>query len=440
MTVMAPGWITTITTGEGRRKERRYELDPDRASLVREMFTDHKAGKGLRTIAKSLNDRKIPNWGRGDRIAKMWHKTYVQKILANPAVLGEFQPHKYETIPDPENPGEHKQIRVPVGEVIKNYYPPIFETPEDVALATDVLNKVRARFKGPTGGRIETRISNLFPGLLYGSLPEPNRNVPDQDEPERTISVAIQCHYKYQGDCNGQYIVADVVAANKARRHEDHLKGERWPYLPVEYAILKTIEEINWAAVAGEARTPEQNAIALRVSALEAKAGDIQTECNNISSAIRQPSPQTPLQPLARDLAELEKQKETIEQEATELRKQLDFLETSRQGLVKPLPIEEAVYDPTNRDVRLALRSELARRIRRILLTPKKLIGKKCRNRAHEVYGFGIQIEFVNGVTRSIRIRTNPGAEPTISAVAFQPSENRPLPLSNPEDDSQADM
>jgi DNA invertase Pin-like site-specific DNA recombinase len=435
MTVMAPAWIKTITTGEGRRKERRYELDPDRVGLVREMFTEHKAGKGLRTIAKALNDRKVPNWGRGKGTAKMWHKTYIQKILSNPAVLGHFQAHKYETITDPDDPTERMQIRVPVGDVLKTYYPPIFETPEDVELATYVLNKVRARFKGPTGGRIETRISNLFPGLLYGSLPEPNRNVPDSDEPERTSSVAIQCHYKFQGYENGQFIVADVVASNKARLHEDHLKTERWPYLPVEYAILKTIEEINWTAVAGEARTPEQNAIALRVSAMDAKVAELQTACDNISLVIRQ----TPLPTLVRDLAELEKQKETIELEAAELRKQLDFLETSRQGLINPLPIKEAVYDPANRDVRLALRAELARRIRRILLIPKKLIGKKCRNRSHEVYAIGIQIEFVNGVTRSIQVRTNRDAPPTISAVTFQPHQNLPLPPSLPEDDSQAD-
>lgn len=435
MTMMAPGWIKTITTGEGKRKERRYELDPDRAGLVREMFEWHKAGKGLRTIAKILNERKEPNWGRGDRIAKMWHKTYVLKILSNPAVLGHFQAHKYETIPDPADPGEHIQIRVPVGDVLKNYYPPIFETPEDVALALDVLNKVRARIKGPTGGRIESRVSNLFPGLLYGSLPEPNPSTPDSDEPGSRPTAAIQCHYKSQGDGIGQFIVADVVAANKARLQEDHLKTERWPYLPVEYAILKTIEEINWTAVAGEARTPEQNAIAIRVSALEVKAAELQTQCDNIGLIIRQ----TPLPTLVRDLAELESQKETIEQEVTGLRKQLDFLEISRQGLISPLPIREAVYDPANRDARLALRAELARRIRRILLTPKKLIGKRQRNRAHEVYSFGVMIEFINGVTRSIRIRTNPGAEPTISAVAFQPSKNLPLPPTNPEDDSQAD-
>ena len=438
MTVMAPAWIRTVTTGEGRRKERRYELDPDRAGLVREMFAEHKAGKGLRTIAKALNDRKVPNWGRGKGTAKMWHKTYIQKILSNSAVLGHFQAHKYETITDPDDPTERVQIRVPVGDVLNTYYPPVFETPEDVALAFDVLNKVRARIKGPTGGRIESRISNLFPGLLYGSLPEPNRNVPASDEPGQVPTAAIPCHYKSQGGRghgHGQYIIADVVVANKARLREDHLSNERWPYIPVEYAILKTIEEINWTAVAGEARTPEQHAIAMRVSALEVKAAELQAACDNIGLVIRQ----TPLPTLVRDLAALESLKETIEREVTELRKQLDFLETSRQGLISPLPIEEAVYDPTNRDVRLAVRAELARRIRRILLTPKKLIGKKHRNRCHQVYSIRIQIEFINGVTRIIQIQLNRDAAPTISAVAFQPTQNLPLPPANPEDDSQAD-
>jgi DNA invertase Pin-like site-specific DNA recombinase len=436
MTVMAPGWINTVTKGEGRRKERRYDLDKKRTSIVREMFAMHKAGKGLRTIAKVLNDRKEPNWGRGDRVAKMWHKTYIQKILSNPAVLGHFQPHKYVTVPDPLNPTEYKQIRVPVGEVLTNYYPPIFKTPEEVALANYVLKKVRKRATGPTGGKIETRISNLFPGLLFASLPDPAQTLPASDEPGSTPSAVIQCRYKSQaGHGHGLYIVTNIVQANKVRKKRHHLAPERWPYLPVEFAILKTLEEINWAAVAGEARTPEQNAIASRVATLESRADELQTDCDNIGLVIRK----TPLPTLVRDLAELETQKQAVEREAGELRKQLDYLEISRQGLIAPLPIQQAAYDPTNLDVRFALRAELASRIKRILLTPKAFVEKKSQGRTHRVYEFGIMIQFVNGITRAIRVRLNRGAEPTVSTVAFQPNQNLPLAPSSPEDDSQAD-
>jgi DNA invertase Pin-like site-specific DNA recombinase len=438
MTVMAPAWINTVTKGEGRGKQRRYELDKKRTSIVREMFTMHKAGKGLRTIATILNDRKEPNWGRGDRIAKMWHKTYIQKILSNPAVLGHFQPHKFVTIPDPENPAEQKQIRVPVGEILTSYYPPIFKTPEEIELANYVLKKVRKRAKGPTGGKIQTRISNLFPGLLFGALLDPAQTLAASDEPGSAPTAIIPCRYKSQGGHghgHGLYIITDIIPANKVRKKKDHLASERWPYLPVEFAILKTLEEINWAAVAGEARTPEQNAIASRVATLESKAAELQTECDNIGLVIRK----TPLPTLVRDLAELENQKQAIEREAEELRKQLDYLEISRQGLIAPLPIQQAAYDPTNLDVRFALRAELASRIRCILLSPKKFVEKKNRGRTHRVYAFGIMIEFVNGITRSIHVRLNPGAEPTISSVAFQPTQNLPLPPSNPEDDSQGD-
>lgn len=436
MTVMAPAWIRTITTGEGRRKERRYELIPERAAVVREMFEWHKAGKGLRTIAKLLNDRKEPNWGRGKGTAKQWHKTYIQKVLSNPAVLGRFQPRRYETITDPENPTEQKQIRVAAGNVLENYYPPVFEKPEDVQLAHEVINKVRARFKGPTGGRIESRVSNLFPGLVYGILPDPTCRIPAPDEPGSAPAAVIPCRYKRQSKKgHGQYLIAGVVAANKPREVKDHLTAERWPYPSVEFAILKTLEEIDWAAVAGEARTPEQNALALRVAALETRSTELQTECDNIGLVIRK----TPLPTLVRDLAQLEDQKEAIERQTAELLKQLDGLETSRQGLLHALPIQEAAYDPTNRDVRLALRAELARRVKRILLTPKQLVEKKHRSRTHQVYAFGIMIEFANGITRSIRIRLNRDAEPTIFAVAFQPSDNLPLPPSPDEADEDGD-
>jgi len=435
MTVMTPAWIRTITSGEGRRKERRYELIPEHACVVREMFAWHKAGKGLRTIASILNDRKEPNWGRGKRTAKQWHKTYVQKILSNVAVLGHFQPHKYETVEDPDMPGERKQIRVPVGDVLKKYYPAVFEKPEEIELAEHVLKKVRARAKGPTGGRIETRISNLFPGLLFGNLPDPAQTEQETDEPSPAPSVVVPCRYKSQhGNGHGQYIITNIVAANKARKVEDHLTNERWPYPAIEYAILQTLQEINWTAVAGEARTPEQTSIATRAAALESKVAELQTECDNVGMIIRK----TPLPTLVRDLAELEAQKEAIEREADELRNELGFLETSRQGLIAPLSIQEAAHDPTNRDVRFALRAELACRIKCILLNPKKKVTKKHRYRTTFVYAFEIMIEFVNGVTRSIRIRLNRDSAPTISTVAFQPPQGLPLPPAIPEDDFQA--
>ena len=249
-------------------------------------------------------------------------------------------------------------------------------------------------------------------------------------------AAVVPCRYKRQSKKgHGQYLIAEIIPANKVRKKKDHLTAERWPYPSVEFAILKTLEEINWAAVAGEARTPEQNVIALRVAALETRAAELQTECDNIGLVIRK----TPLPTLVRDLAALESQKETIEREVAELRKQLDSLETSRQGLLSALSIQEAAYDPTNRDVRLALRAELARRIKRILLLPKKFVEKKHRGRTHQVYAIGIMIEFANGVTRSIRIRLNRDAEPTISTVAFQPSENLPLPPSPSEADGDGD-
>ncbi len=436
MTVMAPAWIRTITSGEGRSKERHYELIPERACVVREMFTWHKGGKGIRTITNILNERKEPNWGRGKSTAKQWHKGYIQKILSNSAVLGHFQPHKHETVEDPDMPGERKQIRVPVGGVLKSYYPPLFKKPGEIELAEHVLKKVRARANGPTGGRIDTRISNLFPGLLFGNLPDPAQTLQETDEPSPPLTAVVPCHYKSQrGHGHSKYIITNIEAANKPREVVDHLTNERWSYPAVEYAILQTLQEINWTAVAGEARTPEQTSLATRAAAMESKVAELQTECDNLGIIIRK----TPLPTLVRDLADLESQKDACEREADELRKELGFLETSRQGLIVPLSIQEAAYDPTNRDVRFALRAELACRIKRILLNPKKKVPKKHRYRTTHVYAFGMMIEFVNGVTRSIQVRLNHNAAPTVSSVAFQPTQGLPMPPAMPEDNSQAD-
>ena len=88
MTAMCPGWIRLV----GGPKRGHYELIPDRADVVRGIFDDAINGLGRRAIARRLNERGIPTWGIGRKRGQLWHDSYVQKILRNPAVYGAFDP------------------------------------------------------------------------------------------------------------------------------------------------------------------------------------------------------------------------------------------------------------------------------------------------------------------------------------------------------------
>ena len=430
LTSMTPAWIETIVTGEGRKKDRAFKLIPERVKIVREIYALHLKGKGTRDIAQIFNDRKEPTWGKakGKKKATHWHTSYISKILANPAVTGEYRPHKFEMIQDPNKPTERKQIRVPTGEVWHDYYVPVIK----LSTYQKVQSMATERGKrGVTGGRTSDEISNLFPGLVLGALPDPLAKLPDPSEPGQPPPILVECRYKSKGTLrNCKYLVAQTAPINMQRKKKDEVATKRWPYHPVEYAVLTTLQEINWRAIAGEGTTPEQSALAEKAARLDAIAKELREECRNLANVIAK----TPMPTLVERLGEKERERQSATEEATAARKQLERLELDRGGLIQPLEIKKAAHDPKQKEIRLALRAELARRIESIQLTPKKLVPKVTRYRTTQVFTFMVTIKFVNGITRIVRVTLEKGANPYLSAVAFE-TRNKPLPNSELETD-----
>jgi DNA invertase Pin-like site-specific DNA recombinase len=70
----------------------KYELIPDRAKIIGEVFKKADSGWGQYRIARWLIARKVPTWGNGQR----WHRSYIRKLLVNRAVIGTFTPHRVE--------------------------------------------------------------------------------------------------------------------------------------------------------------------------------------------------------------------------------------------------------------------------------------------------------------------------------------------------------
>lgn len=91
-TRQTPAWIIW------RDESKAYELLPDRAAVVREIFERTDAGDGIDRIAKDLNQRGVDTWGgsRGQRKANHWRGSYMRKILTSSAPIGSFTPHTTE--------------------------------------------------------------------------------------------------------------------------------------------------------------------------------------------------------------------------------------------------------------------------------------------------------------------------------------------------------
>jgi hypothetical protein len=87
-TRQTPGWIRWSD------ESRDYELTPERAEVIREVFRLADQGWGLDRIARELNRRAVDTWGEGKRKAAHWRGSYIRKIVQSQAPVGLFTPHK----------------------------------------------------------------------------------------------------------------------------------------------------------------------------------------------------------------------------------------------------------------------------------------------------------------------------------------------------------
>jgi hypothetical protein len=135
-----PSWLTLSDDRSS------FVFMPDRADLVRKIFELSLSGLGCYTIAKQLNDKKVPPFGPSGR----WDQSTIHNMLASRATIGEHQPKQYRN--GRENP---------VGDAIPNYYPAVIG--EELFQAVQVARQKNLK---SGRGRKGKYITNLFPNLV----------------------------------------------------------------------------------------------------------------------------------------------------------------------------------------------------------------------------------------------------------------------------------
>lgn len=142
------------TEKQTRNCARWLELEPDRKSfrlvedkveVVKRIFSMSYEGIGIKTITRLLNEDGIPTFGKGNG----WCQSSVRKILSNRAVIGEFQPHTYNS---------KTRGYDPVGSPIPNYFPKILDDAVYYGVQARIANG--SHRAGRTG-----KIENLFGGI-----------------------------------------------------------------------------------------------------------------------------------------------------------------------------------------------------------------------------------------------------------------------------------
>lgn len=143
LTHRLPGWV--------KERDGKLVLIPQRAKIVRRIFTLALAGKGVHAIAKALNAEGAPVMGRQTFKGRpvLWNETVVYHVLISRATFGEYQPHK----------GRGSK-RESIGDPISNYFPPVID--RDTFDAAKAALQSRAKHGS---GRRGTHL-NLFAGLL----------------------------------------------------------------------------------------------------------------------------------------------------------------------------------------------------------------------------------------------------------------------------------
>lgn len=143
MTSVCPAWLDLD------RKTGVFHEVPERVQIVRRIFDMTLDGVGQGVIAQTLNREGVPVFGRG----MYWHRTYIAKILDNPAVRGVFVPHV-------QDQSSGKLVRVAL-EPVPNYYPAIID-----ADTLERLQSMRTGSVQPRRGRHAAKpLTNIFGGI-----------------------------------------------------------------------------------------------------------------------------------------------------------------------------------------------------------------------------------------------------------------------------------
>jgi len=206
LTSVGPGWLVFDA------EKNDFQVDQQKALIVRGIFSDSATGLGVYTITQRLNRRKIPTFGR----SRVWHSSYVTKILNNRAAIGEFQPHRILM-------GK----RLPDGEAIKKYFPVVVD--EELFLRAQ-----HARYERRTsgGGRKGKLVSNLFSKIAVCAY----------------CGSAVRYINKGAGPKGGRYLRCSS-AINKLG-----CESSGWKYEDFEKAFLSFVREVDVSAIVNDRR------------------------------------------------------------------------------------------------------------------------------------------------------------------------------------------
>jgi DNA invertase Pin-like site-specific DNA recombinase len=318
LTAQCPGWLKLSID------RKRFEVIQKRADTVLSIFRDSTAGVGNYSITRRLNEAHVPPFGR----SRGWRSSSVNKILANRAVLGEFQPHRLVD-------GK----RVPDGDAIKDYFPAIID--EQLFYRAQNARDHR-RVKG--AGRKGPNVSNLFSGLATCAY----------------CGSKMRFENKGPGPKGGTYLVCD--SARRGLRCEK----TAWRYDHFEASFVAFVKEVDLERlVHREDEAGKRSSIDEAIAALRGEQETIRQRMEKAYDLLDLAGSATNF--VAQKLQQLEDRRSAVEAELREREQERASLGLTVSDGKQVKALLERLQDRNPSDEAYKLRSTIAARLKSLV-------------------------------------------------------------------------
>lgn len=349
LTGKVPGWLAL------NKEDGKFHLIQDKVKTVKRIVKMSIEGLGDGLIAKTLNQEEVPTLtGKG-----AWFGASINKcILRSRALIGEFQPSRME-----------KGKRVPDGEPIKGYYPPIIKEAEFYRMQESIQGRKHRR------GRVGICCANLFLGLM--------KDVRNQGP------IILR---KLGGGANRRYF--SFLSNSLAERGKGKDTSYRFPYKVWEDAFLRFTGDLLAADL--NPPTDQDNELAERLEALTGRQADIADRLTYYRERLKTDKE---FRSLLKTVQDLEEEEDKVKAELRQIEHQtqqpasVDLLDEAKH-LQKRLASVEG-------EELLALRLKLRAVIRSLVETIyTRVVETNINNRTTRV--LFAEVKFKSGATRTI--------------------------------------
>jgi hypothetical protein len=316
---------------------------PEQAALVREIFRLAAMGLGAKKIAVKING-SMP-------------LSSITRLLANRAVLGEYQPCR-----------KVDGKRVPDGDVVLDYFPAIISPSEWMAARTEISRKDRV---GNRRGFCTKNgnADNLFTGLLHDVTDAPQRSLVFQKKGRRHQATLISAY-------------------------DPHRKSNRISYVKFETAFREFLLDLDWQSIANEGKSDEETELEKQLDVKLSELDRVERRIAKTKAAMDAEDVEPgALRVLAGKLDADETALSSLASEKDALQASLEAAKAKTAALEDVNALKEALSDLSNVELRLRARTEIRKRV------------SSVRFAFTQDWGVVAYVSFINGSDRVITIK-----------------------------------